>query len=72
MHEARQYQVEKLDFDACKAFIRAVDVGYYTDSDLNISLSLLDIEQEKPGRALGEVKVSALVTMFKKIRFDTH
>ena len=29
MHEAQQYQVEKLDFDACKAFIRRVDVGYY-------------------------------------------
>ena len=42
MHEAQQYQVEKLDFDACKAFIRQVDVGYYTDADLNISLSLLE------------------------------
>ena len=77
MHEARQYQVEKLDFDACKAFIRQVDVGYYTDANLNVNLSLLDIEkqeQEPSGvtRALGEVKVTTLVTMFKKIRFDTH
>ena len=77
MHEGRQFQVEKLDFDACKAFIRAVDVGYYTDADLNINLSLLDIEkQERLPRgyqtALGEIKVTALVTMFKKIRFDTH
>ena len=76
MHEAQQYQVEKLDFDACKAFIRQVDVGYYTDANLNISLSLLDIEKEETEsgvtRALGEVKVTTLVTMFKKIRFDTH
>ena len=76
MHEAQQYQVEKLDFDACKAFIRQVDVGYYTDSDLNVSLSLLDIEQEDTesgvSRALGEVKVTCQVTMFKKIKFDTH
>ena len=76
MHEAQQYQVEKLDFDACKAFIRKVDTGYYTDANLNISLSLLDVEkQEEEGgvmRALGEVKVTTLVTMFKKIRFDTH
>ncbi len=76
MHEAQQYQVEKLDFDACKAFIRRVDTGYYTDANLNISLSLLDIEkqEEEAGvlRALGEVKVTTLVTMFKKIRFDTH
>lgn len=77
MHEAQQYQVEKLDFDACKAFIRQVDVGYYTDANLNVSLSLLDISREDTlpggaGRALGEVKVTTLVTMFKKIRFDTH
>ena len=77
MHEGRQFQVEKLDFDACKAFIRAVDTGYYTDADLNIHLSLLDIEKEEAlprgyKTALGEIKVTALVTMFKKIRFDTH
>ncbi|MBQ8159705.1 MAG: DEAD/DEAH box helicase [Clostridia bacterium] len=77
MHEGTQYQVEKLDFDACKAFIRHVDVGYYTDADLNISLALLDIEDEKKDpdalqMGLGEIKVTALVTMFKKIRFDTH
>lgn len=77
LHEAQQYQVEKLDFDACKAFIRQVDVGYYTDANLNISLSLLDVEDTQPmgqgaERALGEVKVTTLVTMFKKIRFDTH
>ena len=77
MHEGRQFQVEKLDFDACKAFIRAVDVGYYTDADLNINLSLLDVEKEEPfagtaAAGLGEIKVTALVTMFKKIKFDTH
>ena len=76
MHEAQQYQVEKLDFDACKAYIRQVDVGYYTDSDLNINLSLLDIEREEERdgfrRGLGEVCVATLVTMFKKIQFDTH
>lgn len=77
MHEAQQYQVEKLDFEACKAFIRRVDVGYYTDANLNVSLSLLDVEQQEDlgggaERALGEVKVTTLVTMFKKFRFDTH
>ena len=77
MHEGQQYQVDKLDFDACKAYIRQVDVGYYTDADLNLSLSLLDIEEQQEladgaTRAKGEIKVSTLVTMFKKIRFDTH
>ncbi len=76
LHEGRTYQVEKLDFDACKAFIRQVDAAYYTDANLNVNLSLLDIEREEETegvrRALGEVKVTTLVTMFKKIRFDTH
>ena len=77
LHEAQQYQVEKLDFDGCKAYIRQVDVDYYTDADLNISLSLLDIAEERgePGslyRALGEVKVTTLVKMFKKMKLDTQ
>ena len=76
MHEGQQYQVEKLDFDACKAFVRQVDVGYYTDADLNVNLAPLDVgeEREEGGVtvALGEVRVLAHVSMFKKMRFDTH
>ena len=76
MHEGQQYQVEKLDFDACKAFVRQVDVGYYTDADLNVNLALLDIEEEETengvSRVLAEVRVLTKVSMFKKMRFDTH
>lgn len=71
LHEGQTYQVEKLDFDGCKAFIRKVNVDYYTDADLNVSLSLLDIEKQEEDAALGEVKVTALVKIFKKMRFDT-
>lgn len=66
LHEGVQYQVETLDFDACKAFIKRVDVDYYTDADLNISLSLLDVEESADNAARGEVKVTALVKIFKK------
>ncbi|MBE5777917.1 MAG: DEAD/DEAH box helicase [Clostridiales bacterium] len=77
MHEARQYQVEKLDFDACKAFIRAVDVDYYTDADMNVSLHILDdleTRQTKSGVGvtLGELRVSTIVKIFKKMKLDTH
>ena len=72
MHEGQTYQVEKLDFDACKAFIRKVNVDYYTDADLNVSLSLLDIEKEEENAFFGEVKVTALVKIFKKMRFDNN
>lgn len=76
MHEAKQYQVEKLDFDACKAFIRRVDVDYYTDADMNVSLGLLDILKEKQlacgvSCALGELKISTIVKLFKKMKLDT-
>ena len=76
MHEGRQYQVEDLDFDDKKAYIREVDVGYYTDADLTTSLKVLDEFESEPlgllSRHRGEVLVSSIVTLFKKIRFDTH
>lgn len=77
MHEARQFQVEKLDFDACKAFIRAVDVDYYTDADLNVSLGVLDELKTKTLKSnvivtLGELKIAAIVKIFKKMKLDTH
>jgi DEAD/DEAH box helicase domain-containing protein len=71
LHEGVQYQVETLDFDACKAFIRKVNVDYYTDADLNVSLSLLDIDQQSDNAAHGEIKVTTLVKIFKKMKFDT-
>ena len=76
MHEGTQYQVEQLDFDDKKAYIRRVDVGYYTDADLTTSLKVLDeFDCEDAGilqRARGEVLASSIVTVFKKIAFDTH
>lgn len=77
MHEAAQYQVEKLDFDAHKAYVRQVDVDYYTDADLNVSLRVLDVFEEAEDddgakREYGEVLVTSLVKMFKKMKLDTH
>ena len=76
MHEGTQYQVEELDFDDKKAYIRRVDVGYYTDADLTTSLKVLDefdrVDADALTRARGEVLVSSIVTVFKKIAFDTH
>ncbi|NLB91195.1 MAG: DEAD/DEAH box helicase [Clostridiales bacterium] len=77
MHEGKQFQVEKLDFDAHKAFIRHVEVDYYTDADLNVNITLLDIFENQPikegfDRFYGEVKITALVKMFKKMKLDTR
>ncbi len=76
MHEGRQYQVEELDFDDKKAYVRAVEVDYYTDADLATSMKVLDVFDEntvgRMERFRGEVMVSSMVRLFKKIKFDTH
>ena len=77
LHDARMFQVEKLDLTACKAYIRAVDVDYYTDADLNVSLHILDDLEHKElpngtDVAMGELRVSTIVKMFKKFKLDTH
>lgn len=72
LQEGQQYQVEKLDFEEKKAFVRQVDVDYYTDADLNTSLRVLDIAEEKSNMAVGDVLVTSIVTMFKKMKLDTQ
>ena len=76
LHEGTQYQVEELDFEEKKAYVRKVDVDYYTDANLAVTLKVLDVfqseEDGKTGRNYGDVMVTSLVTMFKKIKFDTH
>lgn len=76
IHEGVQYQVEKLDFDDKKAYVRRVNVDYYTDANLAVDLKVIDVfrdDTEKPvHRSSGEVSVSSLVTMFKKIKLHTH
>ncbi len=76
MHEGVQYQVEKLDFDDKKAYVRKVNVDYYTDANLAVDLKVIDVFREDKGkkvhRSSGEVSVSSLVTMFKKIKLHTH
>jgi len=74
MHEGRQYQVEKLDFDDRKAYVRHVDVDYYTDANLDVNLRVLDVF-EKDGdtteKSWGEVLITSLVSIFKKMKMDT-
>jgi len=75
MHGGQQYQVEKLDLEEKKAFVRKVSVNYYTDANLAVDLKVLEVFQEETDKITctwGEVRVNALVSMFKKIRFHTH
>ncbi|MDR1598579.1 MAG: DEAD/DEAH box helicase [Oscillospiraceae bacterium] len=75
LHEGRQYQVEKLDFPNKKAFVRQVDVDYYTDADMATQLRVIDEFEHDASplpRSFGEVVVSSMVTIFKKMKLDTH
>ncbi len=73
LHGGTQYQVEKLDLEEKKAFVKKVDVDYYTDAELAVRVAVLEeMAREGRGRAHGEVAVTYLPTIFKKIKFDTH
>ncbi|MGN7456929.1 DEAD/DEAH box helicase [Paenibacillus pasadenensis] len=76
IHEGVQYQVEKLDFPEKKAYVRRVDVDYYTDASLAVELKVLHADKERTSGRLrlqyGEVTVNAKPTIFKKIRLRTH
>ncbi len=76
LHQGVQYQVEYLDWEEKKAYVREVNVDYYTDANLAVSLSVLEIDKEKELYSshigFGDVSVRAMATLFKKIKFETH
>jgi DEAD/DEAH box helicase domain-containing protein len=76
LHQGRQFQVEKLDWEEKKAFVREVSVDYYTDANLAVQLKVLEIDkrlqQVVTEAGYGDVSVRAMATIFKKIKFETH
>ncbi|MED0659736.1 DEAD/DEAH box helicase [Bacillus smithii] len=76
LHQGIQYQVEKLDWDEKKAYVREVDVDYYTDANLAIQLQVLEIDKQRGNEqaliSFGDVGIHILPTIFKKIKLDTH
>ena len=77
MHQGQQYHVERLDFDKRKAYVKRVNVDYYTDAIRYTQVRVLEIAEEQsiPGpaaRAHGDVLVRSQVVGFKKIKFFTN
>jgi DEAD/DEAH box helicase domain-containing protein len=78
--EGQLFQVDRLDFDGRKAFVRAVDCDYYTDAITYTRVTELEAFQSEPpapgvasaGRAHGDVHVVSRVVGFKKIKFYTN
>lgn len=75
-HDAEQYQVERLDYDNHKAFVRRVKPDYFTTALTYRTVEVIDpVGDGVLGRAPighGDVKVVEKVTGYKKIKFFTH
>jgi len=76
LHEGAQFHVERLDWEEKKAYVHPVEVDYYTDALAAVTVQVLDTfggpDQNGLSRSHGELKITALASMFKKIRFHTH
>lgn len=76
LHGGIQYYVDKLDWKRRKAYTHQVNVDHYTDAQLKTNLRVLDIsnqnQQDRYTAGYGEVVVTSVATMYKKIKFNTH
>jgi DEAD/DEAH box helicase domain-containing protein len=75
MVESQQYHVDKLDLERKKAYVRKVDVDYYTDAMTYTAVRVIeDFDRKMKGRIIaehGEVHVVRKVVGYKKIKFYT-
>ncbi len=81
-HEGEQYQVERLDYENHKAYVRKVVPDYYTDAMTYTRVSVLAEDDaafvrlgagsEGVSAGVGEVSVVEKVVGYKKIKFHTH
>ncbi len=72
LHLGQQYHVERLDWEQRKAYVRPVDVDYYTDAQIAVDVRVLAEFGRSPAAAHGEVAVTFRPTIFKKLRLATH
>jgi len=75
-HDGLQYQVERLDYDNHKAFVRLVEPDYFTTAMRHVKVRVLDDEAEvQLGRAYtgwGEICVTEKIVGYKKVKFHSH
>jgi DEAD/DEAH box helicase domain-containing protein len=77
IHQGQQYHVERMDFDQRKAYVKRVNVDYFTDAIRYTQVRVLEIAEERgiagpAARAHGDVLVRSQVVGFKKIKFFTN
>ncbi|MBI5282573.1 MAG: DEAD/DEAH box helicase [Candidatus Solibacter usitatus] len=76
LHEARQFQVERMDYTGRKAYVRQVECDYYTDAIDYTQVKVLEEFESLPvsdaRAAHGEVRINRQIVGFKKIKFYTN
>jgi DEAD/DEAH box helicase domain-containing protein len=70
--EGQLFQVERLDVEGRKAFVRSVDCDYYTTAISHARVTPIDTFAAEAERSHGEVHVVSRVVGFKKIKFYTN
>src|SRR5262249_29678313 len=70
--EAKLYQVERLDFEGRKAFVREIDCDYFTTAITYTKVTDIDVFAASDVQTHGEVHVVSRVVGFKKIKFYTN
>jgi DEAD/DEAH box helicase domain-containing protein len=81
IHGGQQHHIEHLDFKERKAYVKRVDVDYYTDAVRYTQVRVLEIASTEQGvsnyrtahcHSHGDVLVRSQVVGFKKIKFFTN
>jgi DEAD/DEAH box helicase domain-containing protein len=75
LHLGQQYHVDRLDWEARKAYVRRVDVDYYTDAEIAVGIHILREDgaaRDALPRAHGDVVVTFRPTIFKKLKLFTQ
>ena len=76
LHGGREYHVERLDWEEKRAYVHPVEVDHFTLAETRTTLQILERYEGPLGvaaaRSLGEVRVTRVATMYKKVRFLTH
>ena len=84
LHQGQQYQVERFEFDERRAYVKRVDLEYYTDAIRYTQVRVLEEAETArltcgeprrdagASRTHGDVLVRSQVVGFKKIKFFTN
>ncbi|MBM3785628.1 MAG: DEAD/DEAH box helicase [Acidobacteria bacterium] len=72
LHDAKQYQVERFDYENRKAYVRAVECDYYTDAIDYTEVKILNEFDRADAARHGDVRVNRQIVGWKKIKFYTN